>query len=164
MNQSHPFANNCGSAARRIQFRLRYPSGKRKPSAIILDDQLPVISGVKQLHQYSSCTAVFTHIDQCFLHDLSQFAAHWRRQQQFLLVHKKAGRNSGLALKSLHGVAQEQGKFTRINIHRLHLLHELAQFQDFLAQQFLNSVQFAAHGFLARVISAQAHPLAFLRR
>src|SRR6266700_5110451 len=90
--------------------------------------------------------AVLADIDESLLRDARQFAAHTRRLVRVVYFGQEARLNSGLALEAFHGVGEKAGKTLAIDIERLHLLHEFAQLQHFLAKKPLNAPKLASEG------------------
>src|SRR5208282_4831044 len=143
--QAYSFPDHRRSLARRLQFRIRQPSGKRKSLTVILHRQLQIARPLRQSYQHMLRSTVFAHIHQTFLHNARQFPAPFLRQIHPLHFADELGCDSRLPPEALHRVGNETQKPVRIDLERFHRLHQFAQLQNFLAQQLLDPPQLRIH-------------------
>ena len=120
-----------------------------KALAVVVNYQLPPTVLRAKAHDCRLRTAVFPNIDQTFLHHPGQFPAGGRRKGDLLQFRYKTGYDTGVSGKTFYELSDKVKKLMRPNIRRPHRLHQFAEVQDLLAQQFLDTFQLGGE---ARII------------
>src|SRR6266849_6713486 len=78
-NETYPFLNYNGTLAGHFHLVLRHAPRKIKAPAVVLDREFAGAIQSAQADQNMLRLAVLTDVDQSFLDDARQFAAHARR-------------------------------------------------------------------------------------
>src|SRR6266436_7616958 len=144
VNQTNSLPDDHGPLPHFLEIGLRKSSREGEPAPVVLHCKLPVGLGFGQAHQNVFGSAVFANVDQALLDDAGEFAAYPLRHLDLVQLRREAGANAGFALKTLDRIPEKPEEGGGVDIERLHLLHELAEFQDLLAKQALDTDKFGS--------------------
>src|SRR5215469_17725900 len=145
-NQTHPFHDDHWSYSAFFHLLHVVATGEGKTFAVIFHSQIPLVRSTSETHHGVTSTAVLAHIHYSLLHDAQNFTADTLRHIDLFKIRHEPGTDSCFPLKTFDVIFQYSEEPLRVDIDRLHLLHEFAQFEDFFPQQTLDAAQFFGDG------------------